>query len=135
MPHRAQSFLKAVAEAQHFEATGGAAGGELPAGMTGLTLYRGNPGEMMLKPKARCVARLHSPCAACVELTRGMCANCFQANKSTKAGGAKAGGGGAKRGGGGGGSGVPRRVRVARFLGLLPPAGDGLQPLPILPCA
>lgn len=51
----AQPFLKAVAEAQHFEATGGAAGGELPAGMTGL--YQGattsNFGDLILKPKVR----------------------------------------------------------------------------------
>ncbi len=49
---------------------------------------------------------------------------------------AKGSGRGAKRGAGGAGgaSGVPRRVRVARFLGLLPPAGGALQPLPILPC-
>jgi hypothetical protein len=31
---RQQVFTKAVAEAAHFEATGGAAGGQLPAGMT-----------------------------------------------------------------------------------------------------
>jgi len=49
-PH--QPFLKAVAEAQHFVATGGAAGGELPAGMTGQ--YDGKSfGDMVLKPKVR----------------------------------------------------------------------------------
>ena len=59
-----QSFLKAVAEAQHFVATGGAAGGELPAGMTGL--YEGKGiGDMVLKPKARLLLVLaHGCCAA-----------------------------------------------------------------------
>jgi len=104
-----------VAECQHFEATGGAAGGELPAGMTGLYESAGPTGgvqgasfaDLVLKPKKA-------------------------------AGQSKAGAAGAKRGGGGGGGGgVPRRVRMARFLGLLPPAGsDGLlKPLPLLPCA
>jgi hypothetical protein len=53
--------------------------------------------------------------------------------KAGKRGAAKASGGVPKRGGGG--SGASRRVRVARYLGLLPPAGDRLQPLPILPPA
>ena len=128
-----------MAEAQHFVATGGAAGGELPAGMTGL--YAGKAiGDMVLKPKARLLLFGAGSFVDAAQPTKGHIADATllhaSALQSAKAStGAKGGGAGAKRGGGGGGGGVSRRLRVARYLGLLPPAGDGLQPLPILPPA
>ena len=103
--------------------------------MTGL--YEGQSiGDMLLKPKARlavCVASA-PPSSASLTTTCMRALACQSAKaKGGKGGAAKAGGGVAKHGGGGGG--VSRRVRVARYLGLLPPAGNGLQPLPILPPA
>ena len=108
MHRKTQVFQKAVAEAQRFVASGGAAGGILPPGMTGVFV----PGEDEPVP---------TPAA-----------------KSAPKGGAARGGAGSKRGAagagldsahaGGGAGGVPRRIKIARWLGLLPPAADGMPP-------
>jgi hypothetical protein len=120
-----QVFQKAVREAQHFEATGGASGGELPSGMTGeYEPTAAAAAAAAAPPKARAVLR----CA--VLRARAFAADVAPPAQSAKSVGktdkkrGAAQGGGGKRGGG-----VPRRIKIARLLGLLPPAADGPSPI------
>jgi hypothetical protein len=119
-------FQKAVREAQHFEATGGASGGELPSGMTGEyePTAAAAAAAAAAPPKARSVLR----CAvlrarACAADAAPPAQSAKSVGKTDKKRGAAQGGGG-KRGGG-----VPRRIKIARLLGLLPPAADGPSPI------